>query len=101
MAEGDKAIEAPTVRRCAFSVPWASQLTRKVGVVLEEDRQREMSGGRYMVQTETGGFMITPLPGATELKVVRQRVRSSACNRRWSITKVPAGRRYRRQPGDY
>ncbi|CSG38731.1 acetyl-CoA synthetase [Shigella sonnei] len=31
MAEGDKAIEVPTVRRCAFSVPWASQLTRKRG----------------------------------------------------------------------
>ncbi|XNN30515.1 AMP-binding protein [Escherichia coli] len=31
MAEGDKAIKAPTVRRCAFSVPWASQLTRKRG----------------------------------------------------------------------
>ncbi len=99
MAEGDKAIEGPTVRRCAFSVPWASQLTRKRGVVLEEDRQREMPGGRHLVETETGGFMITPLPGATELKAVRQHVRSSACNRRWSITKVTAEGGHRRQSG--
>ncbi len=65
MAEGDKRSKAPTVRRCAFSVPWASQLPGSVGVVLEEDRQREMPGGHTWWQTETGGFMITPLPGAT------------------------------------
>ncbi len=101
MAEGDKAIEGTDRRRCAFSVPWASQLTQKRGSVLEKNRQREMSGGRYLVADRTGGFMITPLPGATELKAGSAHVRSSACNRRWSITKVTRWRRYRRQPGDH
>lgn len=56
MAEGDKAIEAPTVRRCAFSVPWASQLTRKRGSGTGKNRQREMSGGRYLVADRNWRF---------------------------------------------
>ena len=37
-------------------------------MVLEEDRQREVPGDGHRWQTETGGFMITPMPGATQLK---------------------------------
>ena len=34
-------------------------------------------------QTETGGILITPLPGATALKPARQRFRFSGSNRKW------------------
>ena len=68
MAEGDKAIEGTDAIRCASWARSASRSTRKPGVVLQQDRQRKVPDRRYRWQTETGGFMITPLPGATELK---------------------------------
>jgi acetyl-CoA synthetase len=34
-------------------------------------------------QTETGGILITPLPGATELKPGSATRPSSACSRSW------------------
>ena len=36
-------------------------------------------------QTETGGVLISPLPGAIRPSRARPRCRSSACGRRWSI----------------
>lgn len=40
-------------------------------MVLEEDRQRKCPVMDTWWQTETGGFMITPMPGATRLKPVQ------------------------------
>ncbi len=62
MAEVIKRSKVLTVRRCAFSVPWAANQPGSVGVVLEKNRQREMPVVDTWWQTETGGFMITPLP---------------------------------------
>jgi acetyl-CoA synthetase len=42
-------------------------------------------------QTETGGILITPLPGATALKARFATRRSSACSRRWSTNGQHAG----------
>ena len=88
MAEGDKA-KAPTVRRCAFSVPWASQLTRKRGSGTGKNRQREMPGGRHLVADRNWRFYDHPAAWRYRAKsrfgntsVLRR------ANRRWSITKV-------------
>ena len=48
-------------------------------------------------QTETGGALITPLPGAIETKPARPRCRSSACSR-WCSTRRPASRSPRPPP---
>jgi len=38
-------------------------------------------------QTETGGILITPLPGVTTASPARRRCRSSASSRWWSTTR--------------
>lgn len=82
MAEGDKAIEGTD----RSSLRILGSVGEPINPEAWEWYWKKIGNEKCPVvdtwwQTETGGFMITPLPGATELKAVRQHVRSSACNR--------------------
>ena len=52
-------------------------------------------------QTETGGILISPLPGVTDLKPGSATRPSSACSRRWWTTWASRWRGHRGQPGDH
>ncbi len=60
MAEGDKAIEGTDRSSLRILGSVGEPINPEAWGGLEEDRQ-EMPGGRHRWQTETGGFMITPL----------------------------------------
>ena len=49
-----------------------------LAVVLQRRRRGPLADRRYLTGTETGGILITPLPGATPLKPGSRRSRSSA-----------------------
>ena len=64
MAEGDKAIEGTDRSSLRILAPWANQLTPKPGVVLEEDRQREVPGDGYQVANRNRRLHDHPAAGA-------------------------------------
>ena len=87
MRLGAEPVRRPRAGASSCSARSASRSIRGLALVL----QRRGRAGAPIVdtwwQTETGGILITPLPGATALKPGRRPVRSSVCSpRSWTAT---------------
>jgi acetyl-CoA synthetase len=88
MGEGDEPVKKTSRKSCACSARSASRSTRKPGsgITTSSARSRCPIVDTWW-QTETGGILITPLPGATPLKpgsATRPFFGVSRAGRRWA-----------------